>query len=828
MDSADGGGAAAIVPSSTYRLQLHAGFTFDAAAAVAGYLSALGVSHAYSSPYLQAVTGSSHGYDVVDHGRVNDELGGAQAHARYCRALREARLGQVLDIVPNHMSIASRDNAWWWELLKGGRSTAAARYFDIDWESPEAKLRDKILMPILADHYGRVLAAGDLRTEREETGELVLRYFEWTLPLDPGSVPADADPSALNGDPERLHQVLDQQHYRLAFWRTAGRELDYRRFFDINSLAALRVEDEAVFLATHGLVLRWLNSGVIDGVRVDHPDGLRDPRQYMERLREAAPTSWIVVEKILAPTEDLPADWPVAGTTGYEFLNRLTQLYVDPAGEEPLTRFYSEFTGLTHSFAEVAHEKKLLVLEQTLASDLRRLTAAFVQVCEDNRHYRDHTRRDLSLVLAEMIACLPVYRTYVRPGDTPSAADAARIQAAAGAARERRPDLDPDLFRFLAGILLQRHTGPAEAELVARFQQTTGAVTAKGVEDTAFYCYNRLTCLNEVGGDPAAFGLAPAAFHAAAAATAAAWPGTMLAGSTHDTKRSEDVRARLTLLSEIPGEWEAAVRRWAGINERHRRDGAPDRNTEYLFYQAVVGAHPLDAERAVAYLQKAAREAKVMTSWTDPDERFEAALRGFAGAVLADPAFTADLARFMESLIGPGRVNSLAWKLATLTAPGVPDIYQGTELWDLSLVDPDNRRPVDYALRRGLLGELDNLTAADAWRRADEGLPKLLVVQRALQVRRQRPDAFGPGARYDVLPVTGPRAEHAVAFLRGGQVATVVPRLVMRLGGDWLGTTISLPQGEWRNDLTGAALPGGEVEMGGLLAEFPVALLTRR
>jgi (1->4)-alpha-D-glucan 1-alpha-D-glucosylmutase len=818
-----------VTPSSTYRLQLHSGFDFDAAAAVAPYLAALGISHAYTSPYLQAAKGSKHGYDVVDHSRVNAELGGEDGHARFCAALGASHLGQVLDIVPNHMSIAGRDNRWWWDLLRHGRRSRYATYFDVDWNSPEPKLRGKVLMPILGDHYGRVLDAGDIKPVREPDG-LVLRYYEHELPIDPDSlVGADLDRERdrLAADPNALHELLERQNYRLAYWRTAGHDLDYRRFFDVNDLAALRMEEEEVFRDTHALVLRWLAAGVLDGLRIDHPDGLHDPRQYLERLRAAAVHAWIVVEKILTPEERLPPDWPVEGTTGYEYLNRLTTLYVDGAAEEPLTRLYAEFTGIDEPFAEIAHRSKRLVLGNLLASDLRRLTANFVRVCEGNRHYRDFTRLAIGEVLVEFIACLRVYRTYVRPGEPVSAADRAQIEAAATEVKLRRPDLDRELVDFLVAILLGQHTGEEEANLVARLQQTTGAVMAKGVEDTAFYIYNRFVALNEVGGDPGRFAIGPETFHAATAEAAATHPTGMLTTSTHDTKRSEDVRARLALLSEIPAEWTAAVLHWAALNARHRRSGMPDRNIEYLLYQTLVGAHPIGLDRLLPYLEKAAREAKTHTSWTAVNEDYEAALREFAERALGDPVFVAAVAAFVEPLLGPGRVNSLAWKLLTLTVPGVPDLFQGSELWELSLVDPDNRRPVDYDLRRRLLGELDGLGAEAAWTRPDEGLPKLLVVQRTLQLRRERPAAFGPAGAYRPLLALGPKARHAVAFARAEEVVTVVPRLVLKLAGDWGATELELPPGQWRDEFTGALVDGGRQRMADLLGRFPVALLAR-
>ncbi|HXM58890.1 MAG TPA: malto-oligosyltrehalose synthase, partial [Candidatus Dormibacteraeota bacterium] len=822
-----------LTPRATYRVQLNAGFDFDAAAGVAGYLARLGVSHLYCSPYLQAAPGSQHGYDVVDHSRVNAELGGEEGHARLCRALGANGLGQVLDIVPNHMAIAGRRNRWWWDVLENGPSSRYATYFDVAWDPPERKLRDRILMPVLGDHYGRVLEAGQLQLARQDV-RLLVRYHEHELPIDPRSyelvlgdgagglgplfaaLPVlapedragalrrhleqevlvarlrrleagpelDARIGLINADPDRLDALLERQNYRLARWQTAGYELDYRRFFDVNSLAALRMEDPEVFADTHVRVLEWLHAGVLDGVRIDHPDGLRDPHGYLARLRRAAPGAWIVAEKILDGDEELPDDWPVAGTTGYDFANRVLGLFVDPAAEPAMTNVYAQFTGERQIFADVAYDARHQVMRELLAADLSRLTALFVRVCEDNRRYRDYTRHELSECLREAIACLRVYRTYVRPDEPPSAADQARIGAALAAAGRRRPDLDPELLALLGRILVQGDTGEHTAELVARFQQTSGPVAAKGGEDTAMYRHHRMAALNEVGGDPDRFGLAPEEFHAACARTAQRWPAGMLSTSTHDTKRSEDVRARLAVLSELPDAWAAAVGRWSAHNARHRAGDLPDRNTEYLLYQTLVGAWPISRDRLLTYLEKAAREAKTHTSWLAPDAGYEAALRDFASCVLADGPFTADLEAFLRPVAEAGRVNSLAMKLLCLTAPGVPDVYQGTELWDLSLVDPDNRRPVDFAARDRLLAELDGLgdrAAEAAWARREEGLPKLLVVSRALRLRAARPEAFATGA-YRPLPALGGRAGHLVAFCRGEAVATVVPRLALGLG----------------------------------------------
>ena len=874
--------ASSAPPRATYRVQLNPDFGFAAAGGVTGYLARLGVSHLYCSPYLQAAPGSRHGYDVVDHSRVNAELGGEEGHCRLRRALARAGMGQVLDVVPNHMAIAGRRSRWWWDVLENGPSSRYATYFDVAWDPPERKLRNTILVPVLGDHYGRVLESGQLRLDREDV-RLLVRYHEHEFPIDPrsydlvlgdgldglgarfASLPGlapedragalrrhvekeallgrlsalDAGPeldariALIDADPDRLDALLERQNYRLARWQTGGFELDYRRFFDISSLAALRMEDPDVFADTHVRVLEWLHAGVLDGVRIDHPDGLRDPFGYLERLRRAAPSAWIVVEKVLDRDEELPDAWPVAGTTGYDFLNRLLGLFVDPAGEAAMTGAYARFTGERDSFAEIAYHGKHQVMRELLASDLSRLTALFVQVCEDNRRYRDYTRHELSECLREVIACLPGYRAYVRPGEPASPADRARVGTAVGRARARRPDLDPELVSLLGRILLGEQEGEHTGELVARFQQTSGPVAAKGIEDTAMYRYHRLVALNEVGGDPDRFGVSPEAFHEASARAAERWPSAMLATSTHDTKRSEDVRARLAVLSEIPDAWASAVGRWAAVNERHRTGDLPDRAAEYLLYQTLVGAWPLTAERLLPYLEKAAREAKLHTSWLAPAGEYERALRDFAAAALADREFTDQLEAFLPPVVEAGRVNSLAMKLLCLTAPGVPDLYQGSELWDLSLVDPDNRRPVDFTARDGLLRELDALgegAAEAAWARRDEGLPKLLVVSRTLRLRAERPELFSAG-NYHPLPVLGVRAGHVVAFCRGEGAITIAPRLAAGLGWGseggpgWGDTTVEVPAGAWADRFTGLRVPGGVVPLAELLARFPVALL---
>jgi (1->4)-alpha-D-glucan 1-alpha-D-glucosylmutase len=882
------------VRAATYRVQLHAGFTFDDAAAVLGYLAALGVSHLYCSPYLQAAKGSTHGYDVVDHGRLNHELGGADGYRRLVGRLDGAGLGQVLDIVPNHMALAGRDNVWWWDVLENGPSSRYARYFDIDWDPPEAKLADTVLMPVLGDHYGRVLEAGELTIERH-AGALSVRYYDHEAPLSPrtldgllsraaarsrsgelkelaaayGRLPLavltdpadvatrhsgkeelramlgelaaaqpevaaaiDAEIEAVNRDPDVLDQLLRRQNYRLAYWGTANEELSYRRFFNIETLAGLRVEDEVVFADTHRLILSLVSDGTVDGLRVDHVDGLADPEGYLGRLRDATGGAYVVVEKILEADEDMPASWPVAGTTGYEFLNRVNRLFVDPASEHALRACYTSFTGEDDDYPEIVHAAKLQIMREELATEVERLTSLLADVCERHRRQRDQTRRDLRDTLREVIAAFPVYRTYARPGSPVTSADRAHVAAAVAAARERRPDLDGELIGFIGELLVLEHPGAAEADFALRFAQVSAPVMAKGVEDTAFYRYQPLVSLNEVGGDPGRFGSEPAEFHQAMSAAAGRWPEAMLTLSTHDTKRSGDVRARLNLLSEMPEAWEQVTARWAARNEPHKRNGWPDRNAEYLLYQSLVGAWPIEAVRVAAFMEKAAKEAKVHTSWTEPQPEYDDALRAFVTGILADQGFVADLEAFLAEhrLVERGRVNSLAQTTLLLTCPGVPDLYQGTELWELSLVDPDNRRPVDYGARRRLLEALAQAGPEAALDRADEGGPKLWLIHRVLAHRRRHPGAYGPGSGYQPLPVLGAVAAHAVAFTRTGGLAVVVPRLAGGRPDGWGDTTVTLPTGTWVDVLTGDAVvagEAGEASVAALLRRFPVAVLGR-
>ena len=881
-------------PLSTYRVQLHAGFTFDDAAAAADYWKALGVSHVYCSPYLQAMPGSTHGYDVVDPQRPNEELGGEEGHSRFCQRLKELGLGQVLDIVPNHMALGHQ-NRYWWDVIENGPSSRYATWFDIDWQTAELKLQHKVLLPVLGGQYGRELSSG--RIKLEYTGErFQMRYADNLFPVAPRSLsnmllkaadyahsdtlhfiagsfarlpsPELSDTGVasarhrdktviyrmlnslckeqpevsaavsrgvdeLNHDLDALDEVLNQQSYRLAFWRTSDQELGYRRFFDVNTLIGLRMEREHVFEATHSRILQWLESGVLDGVRVDHPDGLRNPQQYFERLRKRAPEAWIVGEKILEPEEFLRESWPIQGTSGYDFLNVCNRLMVHDEGMIELTRIYSEFTGEPVDFADVAHRKKLMVEQNALGSDINRLASLFVEICENNRDRRDYTRAEIRRAIREVASFFPVYRTYmVADWDRILEEDRANVDGALESAKERRQDLDAGLFDFIADVLKLSVRGTKESEFAMRFQQFTSTVMAKGVEDTAFYCFNRMIGLNEVGNNPGLGGISIESVHDYFAKMQTTHPLTMTTLSTHDTKRADDVRARLAAITEIPKRWASALHRWTRMNARFRTGGYPDRNTQCFLYQTLIGAWPVSKERLSAYMEKATREAKQQTSWTQQNKDFEDALRSFIESILASPEFIADLEKFVAVVLRAGRINSLAQSLVKCTAPGVPDTYQGGELWDLSLVDPDNRRPVDFDQRRAMLAELQSgMEVEEIVRRLNSGLdsgtPKMWLLHRALTLRREQPAWFGAEAAYTPMMAEGPKRQHVLAYLRAGMVATVVPRWTLKLGDSWSSTSLELPQGRWKNWFTGDVVQGGRTRVHALLQRLPVALLTK-
>ena len=812
------------VPRATYRIQLHAGFTFDDARAILEYLDDLGISHLFCSPVLQAAPGSLHGYDVVDHGHVSRELGGDEGWLRLTDAVQERGMGIVLDIVPNHMAIGEQ-NRLWWDVLTYGPASRFASYFDVEWSPPEARLANMILLPVLPDHYGRVLEEGGIRLAVRE-GKPVVTAAERSFPLDPATIDSGpgrsiaATVDALNADIEALDDLLGKQHYRLAFWRAASRDLGYRRFFDIDGLIGLRVEDERVFAATHVLPLRWLREGRISGLRIDHPDGLRDPAGYFERLRAAAPDAWIVAEKILASDETLPGDWLVDGTTGYGFASLATGIHVAPTAEPEMTAIWETVADVGPEWEVVAARARSEVLATVLGSDVNRLTDLFVTFCEKNRRFRDFTRHELHHALREIAAAIPVYRTYVRAADRHvGPADLDRISSAVATARARRPDLDPDLFELLGAILRLELDGQVAGELAMRFQQLTPAAMAKGIEDTAFYRYHRLVALNEVGGDPGRFGVSVDAFHSAMTEAAAEWPAAMLALSTHDTKRSADVRARIATLTRNPATWRAFVAHWMRGTARFRSADGPTDADVYLLLQTIIGAWPIDVDRASAYLAKASKEAKLRTSWMAPDPTYDAALDSFVRASLSDDAAISEIEAFVASFIDEARRAALIQVVLELTAPGIPDMYQGSELWDLSLVDPDNRRPVDYDVRRRLLEKVAKIDADEAWAQRADGVPKLWLVQRLLALRARRASSFAPGSTYEAISAHAEDRGAVLAFVRGGAVAVVA---VIGVGGS---AEIQLPPGDWTglDDRTHS----GRVAVADLQMPFGVAVLER-
>jgi (1->4)-alpha-D-glucan 1-alpha-D-glucosylmutase len=759
-------------PTSTYRLQLRPEFGFDDAREVVGYLHDLGVGAVYVSPVLDATPGSTHGYDVTDPRIARLALGGEEGRLALADALRAAGLGFVVDIVPNHMSIeVPSTNPFWWDLLSKGRASQFAHWFDVDWS------RDRILVPVLGSPEG----LDDLTVE---DGQLV--YFDHRFPIT-----GDA-----SGTPQEVH---DRQPYELVDWRRGNAELNYRRFFDITTLVAVKVEQQDVFEAVHAEVLRWVAGGDVSGLRVDHPDGLADPTAYVQRLREAAPGAWIVAEKILHPGEDLPESWPVEGTTGYDALGEIFGALVDPAGEGPLTALAAAL-GQDTDYAAVEQTARRLVTDTILVAEVRRIAALVDRSGDDGDAFDEQAAQ---AAVAETMIAFDVYRSYLPQED-------AHWHAAIATARQRRPDLAPAL-----DALDRQVTSDPSGELATRVQQTSGMVVAKGTEDTTFYRYTRFVALNEVGGSPDRFGIDVDELHRLAAGREGRSPAAMTTLTTHDTKRSEDTRARLAVLSEVADDFADRVRRWS------RECGLAEPSLELLAWQTLVGAAPISDERLVDYLLKAARESKLRTTWTEPDEPFEQQIREWPAAVRA--AVGDEVDAFVEGITPHGWTNSLSQKLLQLTAPGVPDVYQGTELWDFSLVDPDNRRAVDYGRRRKLLARITEgeVPAVD-----ESGAAKLLLVHRTLTLRRERPELF---AGYTPLRADGPSADHAVAYARSDDLVVVATRLPVGLSqaGGWRDTTLALAPGTWTDVLTGETVDGSSVRLASLLDRYPVALLVR-
>jgi (1->4)-alpha-D-glucan 1-alpha-D-glucosylmutase len=948
-------------PHATYRLQFSRDFSFRDAERLVPYLHALGVSHIYASPYLKARAGSSHGYDITDYNALNPEIGDAADFDAMVAALVRHDMGQILDIVPNHMGIGRADNAWWLDVLEWGQSSPYADYFDIGWNAPNPHLQDKLLLPILGDHYGAILEAAELLPAFDaQEGSFSVWYHEHRFPLAPRTYPAilaaasggeklaslaaafrqlpratagkrtraamraragelkrelacaaAAEPElcaaidralqhlrGVSGDPSSflpLHRLLERQHYRLAYWRVAADEINYRRFFDINELAGVRMERAEVFETAHRLVLQLFAEGKIDGVRIDHIDGLSDPLQYCTRLRQRMSEAcggrvwpYLLVEKILAQHEALRSEWPIDGGTGYRALNLINGLFVDGRAERAIDRAYGRFIGRHVDFDAVLYDCKKHVMDTMLAGELQVLAVALDAISEANWRTRDFTLTSLKAVIREVVACFPVYRTYVteRGAGTEDRRD---IDWAVALARRRSQSRETTIFDFIHGALTtdiarkrpRTFNRRAVIEFAMKFQQFTGPVTAKAMEDTAFYRYTRLISLNEVGSDPRRFGTTVAAFHHLNQECAKLWPHTMVTTATHDTKRGEDVRARINALTEFPAEWGRRLRRWSTLNKgaRSELDGAPapSADDEYLLYQTLVGAWPMELagpdepaalplerfrERIAAYMIKAVREAKQISNWTTPNIEYESILSAFVQRIL-DPsrsrAFFADLQAFSARIALPGMINSLAQAVLKLTIPGVPDIYQGCELWDLNLVDPDNRRPVDFSARAAALAGLPTVTDGadgkaatavaallDRWR---NGRIKLHVQHALLAERRRRPSLFGEGG-YVALSATGAQAEHIIAFARikdAAAIAVAVPRLVASLGagdgrmpiGDvWMEGALACPPmvagREWMNILTGEVLrphlDGGQELWNArdIFATLPVAALVVR
>ena len=830
------------VPGATYRLQFHKGFRFRDAIALVPYLARLGVTHLYASPFLKARPGSMHGYDIVDHNSVNPEIGSAAELHKLIDDLKKQGLGLIPDLVPNHMGVLHADNAWWLDVLEKGRASPYARFFDIDWS------RGKLLLPVLGKHYGEALEAGELKLEKRG-GRWSVRYFDHRFPLNRKSTQGLRKPIT---EPLALHRLLQKQHYRLAYWRVASDEINYRRFFEITDLAGVRAEDPKVFEETHRLVARLARRGGVDGVRIDHPDGLADPGEYLERLHRLFVKPWIVVEKILADYEALREDWPVDGTTGYRFANVLTGVFIDAASERQFDRIWQRFTLERRSFDEIAVESRYLIMGTTLAAELLMLSNWLARIAAGNRKTRDYTASGLRKALAEIAARFPVYRTYVSQRGVADS-DRRWIDWAVSAAKRASRIADPGVFDFVRSVLTMEAAPPAGERrremlrFAMRFQQFTAPVVAKGVEDTAFYRYNRLLPLNEVGGHPSRFGLSLKAFHAASEDRARRWPGTMLGSSTHDTKRSEDVRARLGVLSELPSLWRLWLRRWSLINRslRAENSNAPSRGDEYHYYQALLGIWPSSSpdeaeiaqlrERLKAYMLKAVREAKQRTSWINPDTEYEAALERFVTESLGHSVFVRELNEAVPRLARLGMLVGLSQALVKVASPGVADYYQGAELWDFSLVDPDNRRPVDYDLRKGLLDR--DASSSEMLENLSDGRAKLHVIRKGLEIRKRHPGLFYGGS-YTPLYASAGREQNVVAFaLRsvGRTLVAVAPRLFARLmaTGDiaptgahlWGEARLALPQMEFEDVLTGRRHRGGATPLAELLAEFPVALL---
>ncbi len=949
------------IPISTYRLQFNNSFTFLDAAQLIPYLHQLGITDCYASPYLKATPGSPHGYDVVDPTVLNPEIGTETDYQVFITTLHDHEMGQLLDVVPNHMGIAASTNTWWQDVLENGPSSHYATFFDIDWTPVKPELENRVLLPILGDQYGIILENQEIVLHYDD-GQFFLRYYEHRLPLDPSTwtnilslrqddlihILGESSPhlqeyqsiitalSHLPGrtetDPERiaeryrekevirrrlssvvseheplkfflteilhvlngsknspssfdlLDELVSNQAYRLAFWRVAGEEINYRRFFDINQLAAIRMEQPAVFQEAQQKIFDLVSSGAVNGLRIDHVDGLYDPQGYLAQWQTWAAQQfhtlpdtqgrvfYLLVEKILGTGEQLNPEWPVHGTTGYGFLSLVNHLFVHPSHQRQLEQIYTRFTKQPFHYEDLIYHCKKLIMTSSMAGEINALGHELNVLSEQNRRSRDFTLNSLIYAIREIIACFSVYRTYIRPNSNEAITDRDRayIRLAVARAKRRNPALSNLVFDFIRDVLMNttpQNSAPLDWDIirpfVMKFQQTTSPVTAKGVEDTAFYQYNRLTSLNEVGGEPQHFGLTVSTFHHSMQERAEHWPWSLSSTSTHDTKRSEDIRARINVLSEIPTEWRNRLRTWNRLNKKaaHRLEEqlVPSRNEEYLMYQTLLGVWPFGSisdagrvqllERLQTYMIKALREAKVTSSWLNPDEAYEHAVLKFLARILSPKeknAFLEDFLPFQSRVASYGIYNSLSQVLIKTLAPGVPDFYQGTELWDLTLVDPDNRGLVDFAFYKNRLAELQDLQQQlnpveliqFLFKHADNGLIKMHMTQTTLQYRKYHSSLFLHGT-YCPLEVHGERAEHICGFLRQDDhkaCLAIFPRLLTQIIPDpttlpvgetvWGKTRISLPPSlgtqSFRNVFTQEIVaPQNESDM----LELPIATL---
>jgi (1->4)-alpha-D-glucan 1-alpha-D-glucosylmutase len=798
------------IPVSTYRVQFNAGFRFTDALEIIDYLCQLGITDLYASPIFKARAGSTHGYDVTDPTQINPEIGTPEEFDQLCRALQDRGMGLLLDTVPNHMA-ASLENPWWFDVLEKGEESPYAGFFDVNWESK------KVLLPILGRPYGEALDNQELQLQIVN-GRPMLQYYEQKLPIAAG---------AENLSFDAVDRVLSRQHYRLAYWRKAADSINYRRFFDINDLVGLQTERDEVFQATHRYVFELVQQNKVTGLRIDHIDGLRDPKQYLDRL----PDTYVLAEKILAGTEQIPCDWRVHGTTGYDFTNYVNGVFIDREGFNKLQKTYKTVTGSKNTLADVFRARKRQVMRELFAGEVQALVHRLVELAQADRHARDLQIETLREAFVSVIAHLPIYRTYIRDEQI-SGTDRAYIEDAI-----RGAGSGPE-FDFLRRVLLiepawyLQRCKPDYLDFVMRWQQFTGPVMAKGLEDTTFYVYNPLVSVNDVGGDCSApdvyFGVEQ--FHRRNAARRSLTPHTMNTTSTHDTKRSEDVRARINVLSELPDEWAAALGRWMRMNPS---ETAPDASEQVLIYQTMLGAWPIEVDRLKQYVTKALREAKTNTSWIDIDEDYERSVFAFVEQLYDSNQFIEDFGRFQEKVSHFGALSSLSQVVLKITSPGVPDIYRGTEIWDLSVADPDNRRPVDFASRKEMFEKLQHgVQLNDLVENWSDGRLKMYVTWKLLKFRRDLSDLFQQG-EYIPLHAGGARADHIVAFARrlhDKWCIVAVPRLYASLGeAGWGDTQIETPQdgpATWQHVLTGDAVRS-PLRAAELFRHLPVATLLR-